>query len=83
MRMAVILLALCGVGIAAAPLSAKPPNSKSAKDPNERICEKQPVLGSRLTTRRVCATRAEWEEMRRLDKDAIDRAQAQIGVIKT
>jgi hypothetical protein len=45
------------------------------KDPNEKICEKQSVLGSRLATRRVCATRAEWAEQRRLDKEAIDQGQ--------
>ena len=56
--------------------------SKVAKDPNEWICEKQPVIGTRLTVRSVCGTRAEWEERRRLDRDAIDKAQTQIGVIK-
>ena len=82
LRMVVTLLAACGVGTVAAPLSAGQADSKSAKDPNEWICQKQPVIGSRLTTRRVCATRAEWDEKRRLDRDAIDKAQTQIGVIK-
>ena len=82
LRMAVSLLAACGVGIVAAPLSAGQPGSKSAKDPNEWICENLTIIGSRLTTRRVCATRAEWDEKRRLDKEEIDKAQTQIGVIK-
>ena len=57
-------------------------SAKVAKDPNEWICERQTILGTRLTTRKVCGTRAEWEEKRRLDRDAIDKAQTQIGVIK-
>jgi hypothetical protein len=73
LRKAITMLVICG-GLSA-PLVAKPANPKPAKDPNEKICEKQPVIGSRLATRRVCATRAEWEEKRRLDKEAIDIAQ--------
>lgn len=82
LRMAVTFLVACGFGTAAAPLWADQPSSSPAKDPNEVICEKQTILGTRLTTRRVCATRAEWDEKRRLDKEAIDKAQTQIGVIK-
>jgi hypothetical protein len=58
-----------------APLIAEQTQSKAAKDPNEKICENQTVIGSRLATHRVCATRAEWVEKRRLDKDAVDSAQ--------
>ena len=73
LRKAVALVVICG-GLAS-PLMAEKAKPKPVKDPNEKICEKQPVLGSRLATRRVCATRAQWEEYRRLDKDAIDQAQ--------
>ena len=73
LRMTFAVVAAFGYAFTSAPLLAD--QSGSAKDPNERICEKQTVVGSRLATRRVCATRAEWEEKRRLDKEAIDRAQ--------
>jgi hypothetical protein len=63
------------------PVSAKDA-PKAGKDPNEKICEKQKIIGSRLTTRRVCATRAEWEEQRRMDRDAVEKAQMQVGIIK-
>lgn len=72
-RMAFVLLTVSSIALA--PTSALAEQGPSPKDPNERICEKQSVVGSRLATRRVCATRAEWEEKRRLDKEAIDRAQ--------
>jgi hypothetical protein len=57
------------------PLIAGQAQSKAAKDPNEKVCENQTVIGSRLATHRVCATRAEWVEKRRLDREAVDSAQ--------
>lgn len=54
------------------------PNSAAA-DPNEKICENIIPVGSRLAKKRVCATRAEWEERRRLDRQAVEQAQKLIG----
>ena len=75
------LLILVGAAMAASPALAGD-GERRARDPNEVICEKQTVLGTRLAIRKVCGTRAEWDEKRRLDKEAIDKAQTQIGVIK-
>jgi hypothetical protein len=72
LRMTFAAVAACGYAFST-PLLAAPP--APAKDPNERICEKETIIGSRLATRRVCATRAEWEEKRRLDREAMDRIQ--------
>ena len=69
----ILLSGLAGF-IAALPAGVQA-ESKSAKDPNEVVCEKQTVVGSRLATRKVCGTRAEWAEKRRLDKEAIDQGQ--------
>ena len=68
----------------AQPLSAKDnsKDSRDSRDPNEWVCEMQTIIGARLVTRRLCATRAELEEKRRPDKEAIDQAQTRIGVIK-
>lgn len=44
-------------------------------DPNERICEKITLTGSRLAVKKICATRAQWAERLRLDREAIDQAQ--------
>ena len=66
-------LVAAGFAVLSSPLSAQA--AKTDADPNERVCEKQTVVGSRLAVRRVCATRAEWEEKRKLDKEALDRAQ--------
>ena len=73
-----LMFGLAAAGLAAAGFAAEPtPAPKKGKDPNERICETQGVVGSRLATRRVCATRAEWAERRQRERDIIDRTQAQ------
>ena len=74
-KMGLILTAVCSAGLAAAPSAGTPASSKNAKDPNEIVCEKQSIVGSRLATRQVCGTRAEWAEKRRLDKEAVEQGQ--------
>ena len=49
--------------------------AKKKSDPNEVVCEKQEVLGSRLAVRRVCRTRSEWAEQRQVDRDLVNRTQ--------
>lgn len=51
--------------------------AKSIKDPNEIVCEKQEQLGSRIASQRVCKTRAEWAEERRLNRQDIEKVQTQ------
>ena len=50
-----------------------------ARDPNEVVCRKEQVLGSRLETRRVCMTRSEWAEANRVTRGQLERAQVQRG----
>lgn len=70
---------------AAAMLTAMPAvagdddQAKKGKDPNQIVCEKQEVLGSRVATKKVCMTRAEWAERRQLERQEIDRAQTARG----
>ena len=61
---------------AAAPVSGKQiaPNH-NVGDPNERICEKITMIGSRLATKKFCGTRAEWAERKRQDREALEAAQ--------
>jgi hypothetical protein len=44
-------------------------------DPNERICENVTMLGSRIAKKRICASRAQWEEMKRQDRAVVEDAQ--------
>jgi hypothetical protein len=62
---------LVGVPALAAPNQAVAPS----QGPDAKICEVITVTGSRLATKRICATRAEWDERRRSDREEIDRAQ--------
>jgi len=75
------------LGAAAAMISAVPvlaqkddQSASKERDPNQVVCEKVEVLGSRVSTKRVCMTRSEWAERRRLERQEIDRAQVARGV---
>ena len=48
-------------------------------NPNEKVCESLTMVGSRLAKKRVCATRAEWEERKRQDRQAVDQIQKQVA----
>jgi len=69
-----ICLALL-VGLGSAAQAGPAPSAKKGSDPNEIVCEKIGTIGSRLATKKVCATRAEWDEKRKLDREAVDQAQ--------
>ena len=77
-RFAPLIAALSLIAIPA-PVFAQAPAGSAAGDPNEKVCENIVPVGSRLAKKRVCATRAEWEERRRLDRQAVEQAQKQIG----
>jgi hypothetical protein len=69
--------------LAASPVSAEnsgpvpqPANQPKTPDPGEIVCQKQEVLGSRLATRKVCMTRSQWAESKRLDRQDTEKAQA-------
>lgn len=72
----VAIAALLAGGLAV-PAAAQPPAAAPAKvkNPNEIVCEKQTVLGSRLATKRKCLTRAQWEDQRRVAQDLVEGLQ--------
>jgi hypothetical protein len=57
-----------------APASTAPPKADGV-DLNQVVCEKQEIIGSRLTSRRVCHTRAEWADLRLQDRQAVEKIQ--------
>jgi len=73
-------LALCAAAamVWSVPALAKGARSGS-KDPNEVVCERTEIIGSRLGSKKVCKTRAEWAEQRRIERIEIDRAQTSRG----
>ncbi len=46
-----------------------------AGNPNDMICRVTGETGSRLQRNRTCKTRAEWEQLRREQRNTVDRAQ--------
>jgi hypothetical protein len=72
MRVAICIIA----GLALIPAAgAAEEKSPAPKDPNRVICERQGEVGSRVATKRVCMTAAEWEIRRREDREALEKAQ--------
>ena len=78
---AALLAGMTGTAIAqAAAPAAQAPVQASTPDPNELICERQEVLGSRLAKRKVCHTRAEWADIKLQDRQDLERAQTRRGM---
>lgn len=79
-----ILSALCWAGNASSAVAQSTgtptQNTRPQLDPNQRICEDVTQVGSRIATKRICATRAEWAEKRKQDKETVDDAQRSANV---
>lgn len=60
-----------------APLYAQAATGAQARDPNEKVCETVSQVGSRLSQKKVCATRAEWAVIRKDQKDTLEQMQRQ------
>jgi hypothetical protein len=74
MRVTTVIFAF----IALVPAIAAAEDKKTdTKDPNRIICEKQKSTESRVATKRVCMTAAEWDERRRVDREEIEKGQRQ------
>ena len=78
-RVLMILSAMCWAvsasAVAADPAQPSIQNARPRLDPNQRICEDITQVGSRLATKRICATRSEWETQKRADKNMVDDIQ--------
>ena len=44
-------------------------------DPNQVVCVSQSHVSSPLNQRRICRTRAEWVQLRRDQRDVVERVQ--------
>jgi len=84
------IFAVSAVGLAAgasapalAQVQSNPPAASqqqaSPQNPNEIVCHKQEVTGSRLGAKKVCKTRAEWADLQLQDKQELTRVQTQRG----
>lgn len=60
-----------------APVNAQAATSAQVRDPNEKVCETVSQVGSRLSKKKVCATRAEWATTRKDEKETLEWIQRQ------
>jgi len=79
MRVPMILSVLCwtaSASVAAAdPAQPSTQTGRPKLDPNQRICEDVTQVGSRLATKRICATRSEWAAQKKADRETVDAIQ--------
>lgn len=59
------------------PASLKAAAGAEARDPNEKVCETVSQVGSRLSKKKMCATRAEWAIIRKDEKETVEQMQRQ------
>ena len=71
---AALLAGGIAVGVQASPSDQSDP-AKDATDPNKKICRSMGETGSRLKVQKVCMTRAEWDDIRRQQRMAVEHGQ--------
>jgi hypothetical protein len=77
-RAVAVMATLLACAPAAAQTAPAPgPAPVAASNANEVVCQKQQVLGSRLQSRRVCKTRAEWADLQHQDRQDLEQKQTQ------
>ncbi len=83
------LIAMAGLAALVASSGALAQQAQSAEssasergtaDPDRVICRRIGETGSRLASRRVCMTAAQWAEQRRLERMDVERSQSQQSV---
>ena len=57
-----------------------PKVSANPQKSSQVICEKVEITGSRLSSKRVCMTRAQWADLQFQDRQAVERVQTQRGM---
>lgn len=62
--------------------AANPPPAPAVKGQNlnKVVCEVDQTTGSRLGARKVCKTVLEWQQMRREQRESIERIQQGTGI---
>lgn len=69
-------IVLFAVLAASAPTAAWADNKKAETRDDQMVCKSIRETGSRLSKVRVCQTREQWNEQRRIQRADLDRAQS-------
>ncbi len=81
------IMVAAGLSLIAVPAAAQVSSIETArpalksKDPNRIVCERQDTTGTRLGSRKVCLTAAQWQEKRREHREELERAQKNVGIL--
>jgi hypothetical protein len=80
MKALVLILTALAAAAASAQPATPPPDAGAAdpagwRDPSQLVCRSEPAVGSRLRANRRCATRAQWAEAQRLERQYAEKAQ--------
>ena len=71
-----LILSSAAAGLAQAPNDAPAAARTEVNgDPNQIVCVRENRIGSRLSTARVCRTRAEWAELRSQQRQVVEKVQ--------
>ena len=73
-------IAAVTAALAHAPGAGQGTKRGAGGDPNAVVCIKERELGSRLAVRRVCRTRAEWDEYNRQLRMVVEKVQSEKNV---
>lgn len=65
------------------PAPAAAAASVTSTDDNKQICKKEKPTGSRLAAKKVCRTKAEWDEFYRQQRQETEQMQRNDMAIKT
>ncbi len=82
-----IVMAAAGLSLVAVPVVAQATSIETArpaaksKDPNRIVCEREDTTGTRLGSRKICLTAAQWQEKRREHREELERAQKNVGIL--
>jgi hypothetical protein len=84
LQLTMATLALASASLTGAAAYADPaspsPTKKAAQDPGEVVCKDIDVSGVRFHTKRICATRAEWQAREQGDREAVEQLQRPLQV---
>ena len=58
------------------PPEPQPQATRSVADPDQIVCRNVEEIGSRLSRRRICRTRAEWADLQLQERQVVDRVQS-------
>jgi hypothetical protein len=74
MKFKVLLAAALALAVAAPALADQAKDAAGPEAPKEKkICRTETVTGSLISKRRICMTKAEWDELAQRSKSGIDK----------